>query len=420
MLVLAIDTALDLCAAAVLDTAAQAVLAQETLDMKRDPAGGPLKPLFSRAFEYSDGWVNDARLVALNARDAADRGARIRTRAKVVAARRDGDLWTVTVEGRGTRRREEVKARLLVNAAGPWVDHVLSEAIGRHDAHNVRLVQGSHIVIRKKFDDPRAFFFQNRDGRIIFAIPYQDDFTLIGTTDRDYDGDPAKVRATAEEIAYLCQSVNDYLATPVRPEDVVWAYAGVRPLYDDGASEAKEATRDYVFEFDTSSGAPILSIFGGKITTYRRLAEAALERLAPHLHGDKAQAGWTGKAPLPGGDLDVSAIPALAEELARKHPFVSRTLALRLASAYGTRAADVIGDAKSAADLGHLFGDTLTEREVRYLIAHEFARTAEDIVWRRSKLGLRLSAAEVGALDEWIATHDGGLDRPALEAGGRG
>ena len=392
-----------------------------SLDLTRDAVGAPLvKGRFTRGFEYSDCFVDDARLVVLNARDAVDRGAVIRTRTRAVEARAQDGRWQVTLEDTITGARSTIAARTLVNAGGPWVEDVLSKRAGIEAKAKVRLVQGSHIVVPRLYAHDRAYTFQNADGRVVFVIPYQDDFTLIGTTDRDYDGDPAKVRATAEEIAYLCQSVNDYLATPARPEDVVWAYAGVRPLYDDGASEAKEATRDYVFEFDTSSGAPILSIFGGKITTYRRLAEAALERLAPHLHGDKAQAGWTGKAPLPGGDLDVSAIPALAEELARKHPFVSRTLALRLARAYGTRAADVIGDAKSAADLGHLFGDTLTEREVRYLIAHEFARTAEDIVWRRSKLGLRLSAAEVGALDEWIATHDGGLDRPALEAGGRG
>ncbi len=293
--------------------------------------------------------------MVLNARDAVDRGAVIRTRTRAVEARAQDGRWQVTLEDTITGARSTIAARTLVNAGGPWVEDVLSKRAGIEAKAKVRLVQGSHIVVPRLYAHDRAYTFQNADGRVVFVIPYQDDFTLIGTTDRDYDGDPAKVRATAEEIAYLCQSVNDYLATPARPEDVVWAYAGVRPLYDDGASEAKEATRDYVFEFDTSSGAPILSIFGGKITTYRRLAEAALERLAPHLHGDKAQAGWTGKAPLPGGDLDVSAIPALAEELARKHPFVSRTLALRLARAYGTRAADVIGDAKSAADLGHLF-----------------------------------------------------------------
>src|SRR3569832_2297052 len=271
---------------------------------------------------------------------------------------------------------------------------------------------------------------QNADGRIIFVIPYQDDFTLIGTTDRDYDGDPAKVKATPEEIEYLCRAASEYLAKPVTSEDVVWTYSGVRPLYDDGASEAKAATRDYVFELDTPGGAPLLSIYGGKIptyrrlaeealarlapylrsakakegwtgkaplpssfggktTTYRRLAEEALERLAPYLRSAKAKDGWTGKAPLPGGDMDVSAVAALTTGLTRSYPFLDPAHAGRLAHAYGTRATKLLGNAKSFADLGQSFGATLTESEVRYLIANEWAYSAEDIVWRRSKLGLR-------------------------------
>jgi glycerol-3-phosphate dehydrogenase len=265
------------------------------------------------------------------------------------------------------------------------------------------LVQGAHIVVPKLYDHDCAYTFQNADGRVIFVIPYQNDFSLIGTTDRDYDGDPAKVAATQEEISYLCRSVGDYLAKPVTPDDVVWAYAGVRPLYDDGASEARAATRDYVFELDAPNGSPLLSIFGGKITTYRRLAEEALERLSPYLHGTKAAEGWTGKAPLPGGDLDVSAIPALTAELQHDYPFLSPAHASRLAHAYGSRAVKLLGGARSVADLGRSFGDTLTEREVRYLMAYEFARNAEDVVWRRSKLGLRLSQEEIEALDRWMA-----------------
>jgi glycerol-3-phosphate dehydrogenase len=258
--------------------------------------------------------------------------------------------------------------------------------------------------------------FQNSDGRIVFVIPWQEDFTLIGTTDRDYHGDPAKVKASAEEITYLCDSVSEYLAKPVKPDDVVWTYAGVRPLYDDGASEAKAATRDYVFELDTPGGAPLLSIYGGKITTYRRLAEEALERLSPWLRSakenEKPREGWTAKSALPGGDLDVSAVAALTAELRRGHPFLSETHAARLAHAYGTRASALLGTAKSAADLGTWFGATLTESEVRYLISNEWARTAEDIVWRRSKLGLRLKAVEIAALDDWIAAHRDEAERP--------
>ena len=394
--------------------------ATRSVDLARDPVGAPLaKGRFTRGFEYSDCFVDDARLVVLNARDAADRGAVIRTRTRAVEARRLDDGWQVMLEDTITGAQSSIKARALVNAGGPWVEDVLTRRAGINAKAKVRLVQGSHIVVRKLYDHDRAYTFQNADGRVVFVIPFQDDFSLIGTTDRDYDGDPSKVKASPEEISYLCQSVNDYLAKPVTPEDVVWAYAGVRPLYDDGASEAKAATRDYVFEFDAPGGLPLLSIFGGKITTYRRLSEEALERLAQYLPGKAKPAGWTGNEPLPGGDLDVSAIPALADELIRNYAFLSRAFALRLAHAYGTRASKVLGDATSANDLGQAFGDTLTEREVRYLIDHEFARTAEDIVWRRSKLGLRLSADEVRALDDWIAAYRGGADRPAREAGGR-
>jgi glycerol-3-phosphate dehydrogenase len=261
--------------------------------------------------------------------------------------------------------------------------------------------------------------FQNSDGRIVFVIPYQNDFTLIGTTDRDFDGDPAKVKASSEEIKYLCDAVSEYLAKPVKPEDVVWNYAGVRPLYDDGASEAKAATRDYVFELDTPGGAPLLSIYGGKITTYRRLAEEALERLSPYLRSAFARKGWTAKSPLPGGDMDVSAVAALTAELVRNYPFLSTAHANRLAHAYGTRATKLLGNAKSLGDLGRSFGATLTESEVRYLMSSEWALTAEDIVWRRSKLGLRLSAAEIAAIDAWIAANRVPVENPLREAGGR-
>jgi glycerol-3-phosphate dehydrogenase len=245
--------------------------------------------------------------------------------------------------------------------------------------------------------------FQNADGRIVFVIPYQDDFTLIGTTDRDYDGDPAKVKATSEEIEYLCKSVSEYLAKPVKPEDVVWSYAGVRPLYDDGASEAKAATRDYVFELDTPGGAPLLSIYGGKITTYRRLAEAALERLEAHLPTRQGlPAGWTGATPLPGGEFDPEELPALTQRLMRSHRFLDAPHAARLVRAYGARAARVLGEAKSAADLGRNFGATLTEAEVRYLIAQEWAVTAEDVLWRRSKLGLLVTREDAAALEAWM------------------
>lgn len=393
--------------------------AARSVDFRRDEVGQPLVPgRFIRGFEYSDCFVDDARLVVLNARDAADRGATIRTRTKAISAKPQDDCWQVTLEDAITGTQSSISARAIVNASGPWVEEVLTRRAGINAKAKVRLVQGSHIVVPRLYDHDRAYTFQNSDGRVVFAIPYQDDFTLIGTTDRDYDGDPSKVKAAPEEIAYLCQSVNDYFTKQIKPGDVVWEYAGVRPLYDDGASDAKAATRDYVFEFDTPGGLPLLSIFGGKITTYRRLAEEALEKLSPYLKGEKASEGWTAHAPLPGGDLDVSAMPALAVELKREYPFLSTSFALRLAHAYGTRANRVLGNATTVADLGQLFGDTLTEREVRYLITHEFALTAEDIVWRRSKLGLRLTKHEVAGLDYWIAKHGAAPVLEAMRMGG--
>ncbi len=390
-----------------------------SVNLRTDEVGRPLIPgRYARGFEYSDCFVDDARLVVLTARDAADRGAVIRTRTRAIEIRQSDGVWTLTTENTVTGERETIKARALVNAGGPWVEQVLASGAGVNAKAKVRLVQGSHIVVRKLYDHDRAYIFQNADGRIIFAIPYQQDFTLIGTTDRDYQGDPAKVKASDEEIAYLCAALGEYLAKPVTPADVVWSYSGVRPLYDDGASEAKAATRDYVFELDAPGGLPLLSIYGGKITTYRRLSEEALERLAPYLKGTKAQQGWTGKAPLPGGDMKVSALAALVTDLRKNYPFLSDAHAERIAHAYGTRAKTMLGAAASTADLGQDFGATLTEREVGYLMANEWALTAEDIVWRRSKLGLRMSAAEIAALDAWIAGH---RDRvaPAREAGGR-
>ncbi|HKU06811.1 MAG TPA: glycerol-3-phosphate dehydrogenase [Bradyrhizobium sp.] len=391
-----------------------------SVDLATDAVGKPLiSGRYKKAFEYSDCFVDDARLVALNARDAADRGADIRTRSRAVEIRQADGIWRVTVEDILNGGRTTINARALINAGGPWVEEVLATGAGVNAKAKVRLVQGSHIVVRQLYAHDRAYMFQNADGRIVFVIPYQDDFTLIGTTDRDYDGDPAKVKATAEEIEYLCKSVSEYLAKPVTPSDVVWSYAGVRPLYDDGASEAKAATRDYVFELDTPGGAPLLSIYGGKITTYRRLAEEALERLEPYLHSAKAKEGWTATAALPGGDMDVSAVVALTAELMRDHPFLSHAHASRLAHAYGTRATKLLGNSKSMADLGQSFGDTLTEAEVKYLMANEWAVSAEDVVWRRSKLGLRMSAAQIAALDDWMTAHRGTGARPLREAGGR-
>ncbi|OLP61090.1 glycerol-3-phosphate dehydrogenase [Xaviernesmea oryzae] len=374
--------------------------ATRTLDLKRDPAGRPLKPIFRKAFEYSDGWVDDARLVVLNARDAAERGAFILNRAQVLSARREGKGWRI--ETRDAQGRVSThQARMLVNAAGPWVDQVLAGVLARNDVRNVRLVQGSHIVVRRKFADPRAYFFQNPDGRIMFAIPYEDDFTLIGTTDRDFTGDPRKIAITGEEVDYLCRAASEYFADPVRPEDIVWSYSGVRPLFDDGASKAQEATRDYVLKLDGSEGEPpLLNVFGGKLTTYRRLAEHALEKIGEAI-GAKGPA-WTAGARLPGGDFPVEGAGGEVKALRGRFPFLSQRHAERLVRCYGSDAAKMLHAARDASDLGRHFGGTLYEAEVLWLVEREWAVTAQDILWRRTKQGLFLSQDEVAALESYL------------------
>ena len=373
------------------------------LDLRSDPAGAPLKPGFTRAFEYSDCWVEDARLVVLNAQDAARLGATIRTRTRFVDAERRGGLWHATLEDTRTGERSTVRARALVNAAGPWVADVLTKGVRTAVGASIRLVQGSHIVVPRMFEHERCYIFQNADGRIVFAIPYERDFTLIGTTDRDYTADPAGVHASPEDIAYLCAAAREYFAKPIRAEDVVWTYSGVRPLYDDGASAAQAATRDYVLALDAPAGAPpLLSVFGGKITTYRKLAEAALKKLGPHL-SVAADASWSSRSPLPGGDFPVDGVKALVAELRARYPFVAPEHMTRLVRAYGTRTRVLLGGARSPADLGRSFGATLTEAEVRYLMEEEWALTAEDVLWRRSKLGLRLNPAQMRDLDAYMA-----------------
>ncbi len=384
-----------------------------SVDLRHDPAGRPLKPLFARAFEFSDCWVEDARLVVLNALDAAEKGATITIRTAVAGARREDGAWTLDLRDTRSGATSRIRARMLVNAAGPWVENVLTGVIGRNHAHAVRLVQGSHIVVRRKSDDPRAYFFQNADGRIIFAIPYEDDFTLIGTTDRDYQGDPGEVSISEAEIDYLCQAASEYFTEPVGRADIVWSYSAVRPLYDDGASKAQEATRDYVLKLDGRPGEPaVLNIFGGKITTYRKLAEAALEKISGVL-GARGQP-WTRNAPLPGGGFEVGTFAAEVERLAGAFPFIDAAMARRLVRLYGTRAHAVLGRATSLADLGRRFGPDLYEAELRYLAAHEWAMTGEDVLWRRTKQGLRLTPEEARQLDVYM--HSGsGRGRAAAE-----
>ena len=380
-----------------------ALPATRVLDLARDVAGGPLKPEFRRGFEYSDCWVEDARLVVLNARDAADRGAVVATRTRCVAAERAGDGWAVTVEAGGVKR--VVRARALVNVAGPWVADVLRGVVRENAPAKIRLVQGSHIVVRRKYDHDRCYFFQNGDGRFFFAIPYERDFTLIGTTDRDWTGAPGAVQISADEIAYLCAGASAYFRDAVTPADVVWTFSGVRPLYDDGASAAQEATRDYVLVLEAPEGrGALLSVFGGKITTYRRLAEAALAKLSPYLQPARgAAAGWTGRAALPGGDFPKDGYEDLVRDIAARAPYLTERTARRLVRAYGTKAAVLLDGARTMGDLGAVPGADLTEAEIRYLRDHEFAHTAEDVLWRRSKLGLRMNAEEIAAVERVMA-----------------
>lgn len=371
-----------------------------TVDLTSDPVGRPLKTGFAKAYEYSDCWVQDARLVVLNARDAQARGARILTRTRVVSAEREGNLWRVVTEG--ASGRETHSARALVNAGGPWVEDVIRNVARINSSEGVRLVRGSHIVTRRLFDHDRCYFFQGSDGRIIFAIPYEQDFTLIGTTDKDHRGSPSEAHCTDEERDYLCAFASQYFAKPVTPADVVWTYSGVRPLYNDGAKSATAATRDYVLSLDTA-GAPMLNVFGGKITTYRRLAEHALDKLAPVLGVTKK--GWTARVSLPGGDFPVDGVPALIEGLKRDYPFLDASWAERLVRAYGTETRTILSSARTVGDLGRGFGATLTEAELRWLMTREYAVAADDVVWRRSKLGLRMSKDEIAAIDAFMAAE---------------
>ena len=373
--------------------------ATKVLNLTSHKVGGALKPEFQKAFEYSDCWVEDSRLVALNARDAVERGAVVLTRTACTGAEREGDLWRVSLEGDGGAT--EIQARAIVNAGGPWVADVLTGKLRQNSSERVRLVRGSHIVTKRLYDHDQPYFLQQPDGRIIFAIPYETDFTLIGTTDADHEGDPADPVCTPEERDYLINAVNLYFEKAINAEDVVWTYSGVRPLYDDGASTATAATRDYVLSLsDPTVGPPVLSCFGGKITTYRRLSEEVVDQIAEAI--EATAAAWTAGVPLPGGDFPHDGAEDLMVSLRNQHPFLDDRWARRLVRAYGADAERMLDGAKEEADLGQRFGWNLTAREVDWLIEHEFARTAEDILWRRSKIGLRLAAEEVEALRGYV------------------
>jgi glycerol-3-phosphate dehydrogenase len=338
--------------------------------------------------------------VVLNAQDAQAKGADIMVRTKLVSAKRVDGLWEVTLEDQQTREIQTVSARMIVNAAGPWVGDVLGQKIHVESTEGVRLVRGSHIVTRRLFDHDKAYFLQGTDGRIIFAIPYETDYTLIGTTDVDHAEIADRPECTPSEQQYLLDFANQYFRNDITADDVVWSYSGVRPLYDDGASSATAATRNYVLSPDDADGAPVLNVFGGKITTYRRLSEEVMDwavKYFPDLGGH-----WTQSSTLPGGDFPVDGVANLIAKLASDSPFLDEVWARRLVRAYGTQAWEILGGAVSCAELGQDFGCSLTEHEVVWLMDQEFARSAEDIVWRRSKLGLRMSKDEISSLDEWM------------------
>lgn len=378
------------------------------LNLSTHKVGAPLKEIYRKGFEYSDCWIEDSRLVVLNARDAEIRGATIKTRTRVESAHRDNDLWIVNLKDTWSGETYQVTTKLIINCGGPWVSEIIHDRIHEHSSEGVRLVRGSHIVTKKLFDHDKSYIFQQSDGRIIFAIPYEDDFTLIGTTDVDHTGDPKDAVCTPEEIEYLTAGVSEYFATTVAADDVVWTFSGVRPLYDDNASSATEATRDYVLKLRDKNGkTPLLNVFGGKITTYRKLAEAALSKIEDYF--PSLGKSWTANRALPGGDFPVDGAGRLALDLSAAYPFASDRLITRLVKAYGTDTYKVLGDAKTEKDLGQHFGWDLYGCEVHWLINNEYARTAEDVLWRRSKLGLRLSEDEIAGLEHWMRTK--GIER---------
>jgi len=373
--------------------------ATRTIDLKTDVVGTPLLDKFAKAFEYSDCWIEDSRLVVLNARDAEQRGAQIWTRTKVISAERVGDLWKITVEKNG--QLSVSHARMIVNSGGPWVGDIIRKVARFNSTEGVRLVRGSHIVTRKLFDHDKGYFFQGEDGRIIFAIPYETDFTLIGTTDKDHGDADTKPECTDEERDYLCKFASQYFKRPVTADDVVWSYSGVRPLYDDGASSASAATRDYVLSVDQSGGAPILNVFGGKITTYRKLAEHALAEIGPFF--PDLPTDWTAGVALPGGDFPVLGVQTLIDGLQEDFSFLHASTTKRLIRAYGTEAREMLGSINASSEMGQDFGAGLTEIEVDWLMRKEYAMCAEDVVWRRSKLGLRMSTEQIATLDDWMS-----------------
>ncbi|MEM1133182.1 MAG: glycerol-3-phosphate dehydrogenase [Pseudomonadota bacterium] len=377
----------------------------ETVDLHQPPYAGILQEHLQKGFAFSDCWTDDARMVVLNALDAAERGADIRVRTRCTGLTREGGHWHLTADANSGA--EEFHARAVVNAAGMAVDDILNRAYPGSNRQNLRLVKGSHIVVRRLYPGEHLYMFQNSDKRIVFAIPYERDFTLIGTTDTPYDPSDGPPKISEAETEYLLSIANDYFATPVTRQDIVWTYSGVRPLYDDKADNASTVTRDYVFDLDTpEDGVALLSIFGGKITTCRKLAEHAMEKLADPLglseHSGREKPGWTAHKPLPGGDIANADFDAFFAELRASYRWMPEDMLWRMGRCYGTRIHNIIGNCDRMEQLGAQFGGGLSEAEVRYLVDQEWAREAEDILWRRTKCGLHMSETERADFHDWF------------------
>ncbi len=370
------------------------------LDLRRAPEGAPILDQYTKGFEYSDCWVDDARLVVLNAVDAAERGATVLTRTACTSARRENGGWRVDLRDMRDGSVRTVRAKVVVNAAGPWVNDIVNRVAGSNSRRNVRLVKGSHIIVPKFWEGQQAYLVQNHDKRVIFINPYEGDKALIGTTDIPYEGKPEDVTADEAEIAYLMAAVNRYFKEKLRRSDVIESFSGVRPLFDDGQGNPSAVTRDYVFDLDETGGAPLLNVFGGKITTFRKLSEHALQKIAgffPQMKGD-----WTRGATLPGGEIPDADYVRFAEEMRVRYPWMPRALLSHYGRLYGARLTRIVGDATALEGLGRHFGGNLYEAEVRYLVEHEWAETAEDVFWRRTKEGLRMTAAEKAAFSAWF------------------
>ena len=373
----------------------------KSLKLDKAPHLGVLESRFKTGFEYSDCWVDDARLVVLYAIDAAHHGADIRTRTEVLSVKTTGRGYSAEIKQNG--KIETIHAKGVVNAAGPWVDEVLGKIKPSDNEQSLRLVTGSHIVTKKLFDGDHAYLFQNADNRVIFAIPYEHDYTLIGTTDKPYDLSEGPVKISEEEISYLCEAASEYFENDISPDDVVWTYAGVRPLYDDKKADASAVTRDYVLDIEEiSNQAPFMSVYGGKITTSRKLGEQAMQELAKYFKN--AGDDWTESALLPGGDLYDADFDRFFNDMQKRYPALNEDLLRRLCHAYGTRITLILGDGKTQPDLGQNFGAGLYEIEAKYLINHEWATSAEDILWRRSKLGLHMTKDQRANFTTWFET----------------